>query len=165
MEEHVTTAYIRVPFKFKLLPNKKTTLWMKHHSDDVKTHMFHSSDMRNFTLTQNAPWHSRRGMGKRTGDSKSALPQKTRKIGWYRDPSPFWGGFICEAEATVTAGISDGSIANTSSFYVFQCVSVWYSKFKKHSCSLSCGKRKCVYGFQEDVSVYINYVGLKDFIV
>ena len=55
MEEYVTTAYIRVPFKSKLLPNKKTTLRIKHHSDDVKTHMFHSSNVRNFTITQNAP--------------------------------------------------------------------------------------------------------------
>ena len=52
-KEHVTTAYTRVPSKSKILvnklPNKETTLQIKHHSDDIKTHMFRNSDVRNFT--------------------------------------------------------------------------------------------------------------------
>ena len=58
-KERVTTAYTRVPSKSKLLanelPNKKTTLQIKHQNDNIKTHMFRTSDVRNFTLTQNAP--------------------------------------------------------------------------------------------------------------
>ena len=57
-KERVTTTYTRVPSKSKLLanelPNKETTLQIKCHSDDIKTHMFCNSDVRNFTLTQNA---------------------------------------------------------------------------------------------------------------
>ena len=56
-KERVTTAYTRVPSKSKLLanelPNKETTLQIKRHSDDIKTHVFLNSDVRNFTLTQN----------------------------------------------------------------------------------------------------------------
>ena len=59
-KERVTTTYTRVPSKSKSkllaneLPNKETTLQIKCHSDDIKTHMFCNSDVRNFTLTQNA---------------------------------------------------------------------------------------------------------------
>ena len=57
-KERVTTAYTRVPSKSKLLanelPNKETTLQIKRHSDDIKTHVFRNSNVRNFTLTQNA---------------------------------------------------------------------------------------------------------------
>ena len=74
-KERVTTAYTRVPSKSKLLanelPNKETTLQIKRHSDNIKTHVFHNSDVRNFTLTQNAPWPSCRGMGKQTDDAKA----------------------------------------------------------------------------------------------
>ena len=75
MKERVTTAYTQVPSKSKLLanelPNKETTPQIKRHSDDIKTHVFRNSDVRNFTLTQNAPWPSRGGMGKQTGDVKA----------------------------------------------------------------------------------------------
>ena len=53
-KERVTTAYTRVPSKPKLLanrlPNKETTLQIKRHSDDIKTHTFRNSDVRSFTL-------------------------------------------------------------------------------------------------------------------
>ena len=53
-KERVTTAYTWVPSKSKLLanelPNKETTLQIKRHSDDIKTHLFRNSDVRNFTL-------------------------------------------------------------------------------------------------------------------
>ena len=54
-KERVTTAYTRVPSKSKLLANEfPNTLQIKRHSDDIKTHVFRNSDVRNFTLTQNA---------------------------------------------------------------------------------------------------------------
>ena len=57
VKECVTTAYTRVTSKSLAneLPNKETTLQIKRHSDNIKTHVFRNSDMRNFTLTQNAP--------------------------------------------------------------------------------------------------------------
>ena len=58
-KERVTTACTRVPSKSKLLANelpyKETTFQIKRHSDDIKTHVFRNSDVRNFTLTQNFP--------------------------------------------------------------------------------------------------------------
>ena len=38
--------------------------------------MFRNSDVRSFTLTQNALSSSHGGMGKRTGDGESGLPHK-----------------------------------------------------------------------------------------
>ena len=59
-KELVTTAYTRVPSKFKLLanriPNKETTLQIKRHSDNIKTHTFHNSHVRSFTLFR-TPFH------------------------------------------------------------------------------------------------------------
>ena len=57
VKEHVTTAYTRVTSKSLAseLPNKETTLQIKRPSDDIKTHVFRNSDVRNFTLTQNTP--------------------------------------------------------------------------------------------------------------
>ena len=53
-KERVTTTFTRVLSKSKLLvselPNKETSLQIKRHSDDIKTHVFRNSDVRNFTL-------------------------------------------------------------------------------------------------------------------
>ena len=71
-KERVTTAYTRVPSKSKLLvnrlPNKETTLQIKHHSDDIKTHTFRNRDVRSFTLFR-TPFYL-------AGDGESGLPQK-----------------------------------------------------------------------------------------
>ena len=52
-KECVTIAYTRVPSTSKLvnkLPNKVTTFQIKHHSDDIKTHVFRKSDVRSFRM-------------------------------------------------------------------------------------------------------------------
>ena len=55
-KEHATTVYARVLSKSKLLaselPNMETCSSVKRHNDDIKTHVFCGSDVRNLTLTQ-----------------------------------------------------------------------------------------------------------------
>jgi len=55
-KERATTAYTRVPSKSKLLasklPHMETCSSIERHNDDIKTHVFCGSDVRNLTLTQ-----------------------------------------------------------------------------------------------------------------
>jgi len=55
-KEHATTAYAQVPSKSKLLaselPSMETCSSIERHNDDIKTHVFCGSDVRNLTLTQ-----------------------------------------------------------------------------------------------------------------
>ena len=55
-KERATTAYARVPSKSKLfaseLPNTETCSSIERHNDDIKTHVFCGSGVRNLTLTQ-----------------------------------------------------------------------------------------------------------------
>ena len=55
-KECATTTYARVPSKSKLLasklPNIETCSSIERHNDDLKTHVFCGSDVRNLTLTQ-----------------------------------------------------------------------------------------------------------------
>ena len=50
-----TTAYARVPSKSKLLaselPNMETYSSIERHNDNIKTHVFCGSDVRNLTLS------------------------------------------------------------------------------------------------------------------
>jgi len=54
-KKRATTTYARVPSKSKLLaselPNMDTCPSVERHNDDIKTHVFCGSDVRNLTLS------------------------------------------------------------------------------------------------------------------
>ena len=54
-KECATTVYARVPSKSKLLaselPNMETCSSIERHNDNIKTHVFCGSDVRNLTLS------------------------------------------------------------------------------------------------------------------
>ena len=116
-KERVTTTYTRVPSKSKLLanelPKKETTLQIKRHSDNIKPTCSVIAMWEVVTLTQNALWSSR-DLAAEEWPSEQVMTKavclKMLKVRRCRNPSPFWGAFICEAEVMVAAGISDCSM-------------------------------------------------------
>jgi len=107
-KERATTAYARVPSKSKLLaselPNIETCSSIERHNDDIKTHVFCGSDVRNLTLTQRSAFDLAAVKCPSKRVTVKAICHKNVVDLKIPGPLTVWRPFFFEAKAPVAAG-------------------------------------------------------------